>query len=326
MIIFMNVLITGITGQDGIFLLQKLLNEYKNLNIFGISRSYKTSDFLNMISTGNLLDSQKINLINLDLNRYEYVYKFLKDFQPNLVFNLSGPSSVYESIKFPNYENEIINIFNNLIEALIKTNNYCKFFQASTSEMFGLNNEEIVYDEKSKFLPNSPYARGKLHNHLKISELRTQFEWDIYSGIMFNHESEYRKENYLFMKLINSAIQIQKKKSKSFTIGSLEVTRDWSYAGDIAKGIFSITQNGKSFDYVLGSGVETKIKNIVDIIFTTFNLNYEKYININPKILRENDPIRMVANPIKINKEIGWKTETSVEKMIEKIVKSKLNN
>lgn len=320
----MNILITGITGQDGIFLIKKLLKEYKYLNIFGISRSYKTSEFLEIVSVRNISDTQKIKLINLDLNNFDEVFKFLKDFQPDLVFNLSGPSSVYESIKFPRYEYQIINIFNNLIESLVKTNNFCKFFQASTSEMFGLNNKKIVYDESSKFIPNSPYARGKLQNHLKIGELKTKYHWDIYSGIMFNHESEYRKENYLFTKLINSAIQIQKKKNKKFTIGSLEVTRDWSYAGDIAEGIFLIIQNGRSFDYVLGSGIETKIKQLVDIIFSYFNLNYEKYIELNPEILRKNDPIRMVANPKKINTEVGWKTETTIESMIEKIIKSKI--
>ena len=141
--------------------------------------------------------------------------------------------------------------------------------------MYGLNNQLIRYDENSEFQPNSPYAKGKLYNHLNISQLRKKYVWDISSGIMFNHESEFRKDNYLFMKLINSAYDIKHKKVDKFTVGSLDYSRDWSYAADISEGIFAISKFGKSFDYVLGSGVETEIRKVIEIIFSSFNLNYE---------------------------------------------------
>ena len=320
----MKVLITGITGQDGIFLVKKLLNLHESINIYGVSRNLKTQDFLKVLNIKEygLKKNQNIRLLNIDLNNSVQVENFLNDIFPHIVFNLSGPSSVYESIRNPNYENEIKNIFTNLINALINTNNFCRFFQASTSEMYGLNNRQIIYDETSLFKPNSPYAKGKLHNHLMVSNLNKKYNWDIYSGIMFNHESEYRKENYLFMKLIKNAYLISQKKINKFTIGSLEFSRDWSYAGDISEGIYEITQKGKSFDYVLGSGIETKVKSIVEIIFDQFNLNYEKYINLDPNILRKNDPVRMVSNPKKINEEIGWKTKMNTEKIIEIMIKS----
>ena len=139
---------------------------------------------------------------------------------------------------------------------------------------------------------------------------------------MFNHESEYRKENYLFMKLIKNANLISQKKINKFTIGSLEFSRDWSYAGDISEGIYEIIQKGKSFDYVLGSGIETKVKSILEIIFNQFDLNYEKYLNLDPNLIRKNDPVRMVSNPTKINKEIGWKTKVDIEKIIKIMIKS----
>ena len=145
----MKVLITGITGQDGIFLVKKLLNLHESIDIYGISRNMKTQDFLKVLSIkeNKLKNNQNIYLLNIDLNDSVQVQNFLSDIFPNIIFNLSGPSSVYESIKNPNYEIEIKNIFSNLTNALINTNNFCKFFQASTSEMYGLNNSQIIYDE-----------------------------------------------------------------------------------------------------------------------------------------------------------------------------------
>jgi GDPmannose 4,6-dehydratase len=319
----MKVLITGITGQDGIFLVRKLLKEYRDIEILGISRLLKTKSFLKLAKIDNLKKNQKLNLVSIDLKNSYFVEQTLFDFFPDKVFNLTGPSSVYESITNPDLGEDIKIIFTNLCNSLIKKNNFCTFFQASTSEMYGLNNQLIRYDENSEFQPNSPYAKGKLHNHLKISQLRKKYDWDISSGIMFNHESEFRKDNYLFMKLINSAYAIKHKKVDKFTVGSLDYSRDWSYAGDISAGIFAISKFGKSFDYVLGSGVETEIRKVIEIIFSSFNLNYENFLEVDANILRKNDPIRMVSNPSKIKNEIGWETNTPIEKIIELIIKSK---
>ena len=150
---------------------------------------------------------QNINLVNTSLENQEEVDKLIKDFRPDYLFN-PGPSSVYESIKQPELEFKITKIFDNLIEANIKNNNLCNFYQASSSEMFGQNNNLNIYNENSKFKPNSPYASGKFKSW-KIKRLREEYEWNIYSGIMFNHESEYRKNDYLFMKIIQTAYKIK---------------------------------------------------------------------------------------------------------------------
>ena len=189
--------------------------------------------------------------------------------------------------------------------------------------MYGLNNKEEIYDESSKMIPNSPYAEGKYLNHLKVKKFRESFDWNIYSGIMFNHESEFRKNNYLFMKIINSAINIKKGKQNFLEIGSLDYIRDWSYAGDIADGIFQIATKGSEFSYVLGSGEGTSIGTVVETAFNFLDLDFENYLKIDSSILRPNDPKVIVSNPKKINNQLGWKTQFKVEDIIEKIIKSK---
>ena len=140
---------------------------------------------------------------------------------------------------------------------------------------------------------------------------------------MFNHESEFRKNNYLFMKIINSAINIKKGKQNFLEIGSLDYIRDWSYAGDIADGIFQIATKGSEFSYVLGSGEGTSIGTVVETAFNFLDLDFENYLKIDSSILRPNDPKVIVSNPKKINNQLGWKTQFKVEDIIEKIIKSK---
>ena len=315
----MKILITGISGQDGIFLSKLIKKTYTKFSILGISRSMTLKSFLGTSEITNLTKLQNINLVNTSLENQEEVDKLIKDFRPDYLFNLTGPSSVYESIKQPELEFKITKIFDNLIEANIKNNNLCNFYQASSSEMFGQNNNLNIYNENSKFKPNSPYASGKFTNHEKIKRLREEYEWNIYSGIMFNHESEYRKNDYLFMKIIQTAYKIKNNTEKNLKLGSLNYCRDWSYAEDIVEGMFALTSEGSEFDYILGSGVGTKIQTVVENVFNYFDLDYKKYIEIDKKILRRNDPETIISDPSKIYKEIGWKTKNNLDSFLEKL-------
>ena len=312
-----NILITGISGQDGIFLTSKLLSSTK-LNIYGVSRKSKNL-FLKKLSSINNLPAKNVNIINVDLNNKETVFKFVNDINPKIIFNLSGPSSVYDS--FTDNEmskNAILNIFTNLVEASFNLKNFPKFFQASSSEMFGLNQNEIL-NEKNIFLPNSPYAEAKLTIHELIKELYTQKGFEIKSGIMFNHESEFRNNNYLFMKIINYAMNA-KSLNKKLEVGSFELVRDWSFAGDIADGILKLTLEGKDVDYCIGSGEGNSIKKLVNIIFDHFNLDYLDYVQENPKILRKNDPIKRISDSSKLKKELSWSPKLNFEELVERCV------
>tara|TARA_Y100000992_G_scaffold252654_1_gene185071 strand:- start:78 stop:1052 length:975 start_codon:yes stop_codon:yes gene_type:complete len=302
-----NILITGITGQDGLFLTSKILNEEKNSRIFGLSRNTDTDIFykrLNQIYKGSL---ENLTILNINLEVYEDVFKLISNINPTAIFNLTGPSSVYDSLKDSNKsKNSIINIFENLTSALLKKNNLCNFFQASSSEMFeNISNDSI--DENTNMIPNSPYALGKLINHKKVIKYSKDYDWNIVSGIMFNHESEFRDKSYLTQKIINAAYDISLNKAAELKIGSLEYTRDWSFAGDIVNAMFTLLKNDAKGPYVIGSGVKHSIKDMVEIVFNEFDITLDDNLIVDSSLLRNSDPVVRVSNPKKIYKNYGWK-------------------
>ena len=320
-----KILITGISGQDGAFLTDHILRNETNVSIFGVTRN--TNLFFDKLKYLNPnFQTDRVSLTNLDMLNKKKVLEFIEFVKPDNVYNLAGPSSVYESIKNPNESIEqITGIFNNLTESLIKTNNFCNFFQSSSSEMFGNINQSIL-NESSEFNPNSPYATAKLTNHKSVIDLNSTHDWPIVSGIMFNHESEFRTDSYLFPKIINSALKIYFKKANVLELGSLDYKRDWSYAKDIVEIVNSITENPKSSDYVIGSGISVSIKDIVECTFNILNLDYKKHIKINPNLLRKGDPVEVYCDTSKLTEDYNWKPKYDLNKMITKILDYKLKN
>ena len=320
-----NILITGISGQDGVFLTSEILKNNPTQNIYGITRQKNKEIFFNKLNTISNTDNQKVKLLNVDLNNLHEISKLIEDIRPDYIYNLSGPSSVYDSFINPlETKSQINSIFENLTSPLIKLGLFSNFYQASSSEMFGLHTEERL-SEESTFNPNSPYAEAKLENHKKVLDFSQKYDWKIYSGIMFNHESQFREDGYLFMKIINGAIDIKNKKLKKLTVGSLDYVRDWSFAGDISKAIYAITNKGSSNTYVIGSGKGNSIKTVIEIIFDYFNLNLDKYIDIDENLIRKGDPVSIVSNPKKLNNELGWNNTISFEDLIKICIESKIN-
>jgi len=314
-----KILITGITGQDGLFLTNHLINKYEKLKIVGTSRQDNHSIFYNNLLSLGVKNRADVSVYQFDLNDYNIAHNLISDFKPHYVYNLSGPSSVYES--FSNVKNKklITNIFDNLTSALIKSNNFARFFQASSSEMFSPNcNEDL--NENSEFLPNSPYALAKLDNHNKVISLNKKYDWNIYSGITFNHESEFRKQNYLIMKIITAAWKIKNNKGINLTIGSLDYMRDWSHAQDIVVAINLLTEKGASPDYVIGSGEGKKIKDILDYVFQKYNLDWTDFVQIDKNLLRDGDSKKIISDPRKIKNELNWETIITFEQMLDRCI------
>lgn len=311
-----KILITGITGQDGLFLTEKYLNENENHFVYGISRSNDLNLFYKKLNSLHVKSVENLKILNIDLKNRNQVYDLLEKIKPQAVYNFSGPSSVYQSLS--NKEESIStikNIFDNLTESLIKLENFCNFFQASSSEMFeNVSNNAI--DENTKMVPNSPYASGKYENHKTVLKLSNEFNWNIVSGIMFNHESEFREDDYLIKKIINSADKISKKEISSFQLGSPDYVRDWSFAGDVINAAFTLIKNNAKGSYVIGSGKGSKILDIVEIVFNSFNLNWEDYLEINEDLLRKGDAKVKVSNPAKIKQDIGWVTSMNFDELI----------
>ncbi len=318
-----NYLITGITGQDGIFLTKKILSDDPNAKIIGTTRNPDNSNFYKNLSTITHFDKSRIEIVKFDLEDKNKLKTFLSDILPIHIYNLSGPSSVYESYKNPNRSMEqIINIFNNLTKSLVSLKHLPKLFQASSSEMFG-KNSKLLLNISDKFLPLSPYAKAKYENHKKVLMLNEKYNWDIFSGIMFNHESEFRHTNYLIMKIISSARRIVKKELKYLTVGSLNYKRDWLYAEDTVDAVYKIMQNSQSSSQIISSGIAHSIKEMVEIVFKYFDLNWENHIKIDEDLLRKGDPVEISGDPNGLIKETGWKQKYDFENTIQKILNSK---
>lgn len=322
-----NVLITGITGQDGTFLTKQLL-ESDLYTIVGTSRGNNHVDFYQRLKYLNLnsekLDNLKITTSDILKNR-DGIESEIKNMKFDYVYNLMGPGSVYESIKEPFVSSyTIVSSFNNLLNAFLKNKQRPILFQTSSSEMFGSIDEKPL-NEDSNFNPISPYANSKYYIHKMISFYRDRYDWSLSSGILFNHESEFRPDEYLIMKIINSAIQIKNRKRKSLEVGSLDLIRDWGYAGDYTLAMQMMLEKNPGIDYVIGSGKGTSVKEMLNYVFGFFDMDFKEYITVNKNLLRENEPNKIVSNPDKILNDIGWKSTTNFDEIINKCISFKLS-
>ena len=191
--------------------------------------------------------------------------------------------------------------------------------------MFGNTSTEIL-NENTDFSPNSPYALAKLNNHNLVKEYSSKYNWNIFSGIMFNHESRFRHENYLIMKIITTALQISSGKADRLSVGSLDYQRDWSFAGDVVSAIYKITNEGKSYSYVIGSGKAYSIKDILEIVFSQLGLEWSRYTDVDQNLLRKGDPKTVVADTTKIRKELDWSPTKSFKNTLLDLISYKVMN
>jgi len=313
-----KILITGISGQDGIFL-SNLLDK-KGVEILGVSRLLNKTDIEKKFKIVNLKYPNSLSIINTDLRSYKDTYKLLSEYKPNKIFNLTGPSSVYDSFLDNNIPNSILKIFDNITKSLINQKNFPTFIQASSSEMFGKQVNKSPLTEDSTFNPKSPYAISKFENHKKVKELNIKYDWNISSAILFNHDSELRPKNFLLKKIITTCIKIKNGEVNHLEVGSTDYVRDWSYAGDIAKSLKILSENQLDSSYVIGSGVGTSIRKVIEIVFEYIGVDQEDKVKINSELLRKNDPNYIVSNPNKIEREFGWKTEEKIDYWLKKLI------
>ena len=313
-------LILGVTGQDGQFLANLLLN--LNYEVLGASRNLP--NWRNN-PLGLLRSEHKI----VDVANYLDLFRLIEAFMPDEIYNLSGESSVARSFLNPTdtASSNVIGVLNllNVVKEL-GIQERVRIFQASSSDMFGPS--QVQLSENSHLSPKSPYGVSKFLAHKMCLQYRNQFGLWISSGILFNHESELRPEHFVFQKVIRSLVEISQGKREFLELGNLEIYRDWGYAGDYVEAMQKSLQSDNPRDYVIATGRLNSLRNVIEKTCELLGLSgaMETYVKIDPSLMRPLDIERTWGNPKLAEELLGWKARTTFGELIEKMVRVHLNN
>ena len=317
-------LITGITGQDGFYLAKFLLE--KNYDVHGTLRrssTFNTSRIDGLIS--EYRDKNKPTLHYSDLLDSSSLNNLINSIEPDEVYNLAAQSHVAVSFENPIYTTEVGNLGSiSLLEAIRHSNKKIKFYQASSSEMFGGGSKKKL-NEDSSFEPKSPYAASKVFAHNITKLYRESYDLFCANGILFNHESPFRGETFVTRKITRAVGRIHLGIQNKLTLGNLEASRDWGFAGDYIKAMWMMLQHNESDDWVVATGETYTVKQFAEAAFKYVDLDYEKYIQSSKKYFRPNEVDYLLGDPSKIKKELGWKNETSFDDLVKMMVDSDIN-
>ena len=315
----MKAFITGITGQDGYYL-SKLLLE-KDYEVHGIVRrnsSINTQRIDPLIAEYS--PKNKLHLYYSDLIDPSSLNNLISKIRPDEIYNLAAQSHVAVSFQNPHYSSISANSgIISLLESIKNTEKEIKFYQASSSEMFG-GVDESKLTENSVLLPKSPYAASKVFSHHMTQIYRDSYNIFGVNGILFNHESPHRGETFVTRKVTRAIGRIYHGIQSKLTLGNLEASRDWGFAGDYVEGMYLMMQHSAPEDWVLATGESHKVREFVEKAFLVADLDWEKYVEISKKYFRPNEVDHLLGDASKANKHLGWKPKTSFDELIELMV------
>lgn len=321
----MKAFVTGITGQDGYYLTKLLLQ--KGYEVHGTIR--RSSNFNTQRIDPLIADHENTGLLNLyysDLLDASSLNNLINSIEPDEIYNLAAQSHVAVSFKNPLYsaQTSVIGPIT-LLEAVKNSDKEIKYYQASSSEMFGgIDNEKL--EEKSKFIPKSPYAVGKLFAHEITRVYRESYGIHAVNGILFNHESPLRGETFVTRKITKAVGRIKYNIQNKLTLGNLSASRDWGYAGDYVEGMHMMMQHSIADDWVLATGETHTVQEFVELAFKEVDLNWKDYVITDKRYYRPNEVEHLLGDPSKAKKELGWQNKTSFQNLVKKMVESDLNS
>jgi len=322
-------LITGITGQDGAYLTEFLLQ--KNYHVIGFQQLSATPNTQNI---SHLIDKNNFELIHGDITDAHNITHILSKFKPDEIYNLAGQSHVGVSFDIPAYTTQVKSM------RVLDLRN-TRLYQASTSEIFG-NSGKDIQNEKAPFAPASPYAAAKLYAHHMVGVYRESYGLHASCGILFNHESPIRGEEFVTRKITKAVAQIHRGEPDILKLGNLSAKRDWGHARDYVRGMWLMLQQNTHDDYVLATGQSHSVREFLtrafkhigtDIIFKGEGLDEVGYdaetedvlVAIDPQLYRPNEVHHLCGDATKAYKKLGWKSEISFDELIREMVESDLN-
>jgi len=316
--------ITGITGQDGYYLADLLLKEgYEVHGTIRRSSSINTSRIDTLIA--NYQNSGQLSLYYSDLLDSSSLNSLINNILPDEVYNLAAQSHVSVSFKNPIFTTQTGTLGSlSLLEAIRNSDKPIKFYQASSSEMYG-GGEVIKLDENSPFDPKSPYAASKVFAHNMTKIYRDSYELFCVNGILFNHESPHRGETFVTRKITRAATRIKLGIQKKLILGNLEASRDWGFAGDYVEAMYMMLNYKKPEDWVIATGETHTVREFVEKTFNFLDLNWEEFVQTSEKYYRPNEVDYLLGDPSKAKKDLGWSPKTDLDKLVEIMVESDLN-
>ena len=308
-------LITGVTGQDGAYLSELLLK--KGYKVFGTFRRVSTPNFWRL----QTLDIFKeINLIPADLLDMGSLLEAVKVSDPDEIYNLAASSYVGTSFEEAVGNAEITGLaVTKFLEAIRNQNPNAKFYQASSSEMYG-DNQFKIQNENTPFLPSSPYAAAKLYAHSITNIYKKSYNIFACCGILFNHESPLRGMEFVSRKITNGVAEISLGLKKELVLGNLKAERDWGFAGEFMSAIHLMLQQDKPDDYVISTGVAHSVTDFVKEAFDLVGLNWKKYVKTDPKFFRPLEVKHLRGDSKKAIKKLKWKPKVSFKKLVKIMV------
>ncbi len=310
-----SALITGITGQDGAYLSQLLLS--KGYKVHGILARRSTDTLWRLRELGIADD---VVLLDGDLTDLSSLIRAMQVSKADEIYNLGAQSFVGSSWQQPILTAQVDGVGAlNVLEAVRIVNPQGRFYQASTSEMFGLIQAE-KQSETTPFYPRSPYGVAKLMAHWATVNYRESFDLHASSGILFNHESPLRGIEFVTRKVTDAVARIKLGKQKELRLGNIDAKRDWGFAGDYVEAMWLMTQQPKGDDYVVATGLTTTVRDMCKIAFGHVGLNIDDHLVIDDKFFRPAEVDVLLGNPAKAVEKLGWQAKTSLEQLITMMV------
>ena len=294
-------LICGISGQDGGYLAQLLLNQ--GYTVFGGSRDAQMASLRNLHRLGI---QQDVAVVSISINDFRSVLQTLLKIKPDEVYNLAGQSSVGLSFEQPVETLESISVGTlNLLEAIRFSNLPIRFYNAGSSECFG-DTGSAAADELTPFRPRSPYGVAKAAAFWQVANYREAYQLHASTGILFNHESPLRPERFVTQKIVAAACRIADGSRETLTLGNIDIARDWGWAPDYVEAMWRMLQQEQADDYVIATGHTTKLRDFIQVVFETVGLNWEEHVRTDASFFRPTDIAEGHANPAKARERLGW--------------------
>ncbi len=310
-------LITGVTGQDGSYLAELLLE--KGYQVFGLVRR-TSSDSLERIK--HICD--QITLESADLLDEASIMSLVKRIQPQELYNLAAQAFVPASFDQPVFTGEVTGLgVTRILDAIRIVDPTIRFYQASSSEMFG-KVVEVPQTEKTPFHPRSPYGVAKIYGHWITVNYRESYDIFACNGICFNHESPRRGVEFVTRKITHAVARIKLGLAKELRLGNLEARRDWGFAGDYVEAMWLMLQQDQPDDYVIATGHTHSVREFAKLAFDAVGLNYEDYVVTDPKFLRPAEVDLLVGDPSKAAKKLNWRPKVSFEELAAMMVEADL--